>query len=134
MKRFEEIEHTADLAMRAYGRDLKELFANAAYGMFSMMTDLEAIVPTVRREVHLEAPDRETLLIDWLNELLYLWEVEEEVYSRFNIVSLSSTAISAEVGGGEAERVTKFIKAATFHDLEIAESGEGYVATITFGV
>jgi SHS2 domain-containing protein len=102
--------------------------------MFSMITELESVVPTIRREVHLEAPDRETLLVDWLNELLYLWEVEGEVYSRFDIASLSSTELSAEVEGGEAEKVTKFIKAATFHDLEIAETDEGYVATITFDV
>ena len=52
MRRYEEIEHTADLAIKAYGRDMKELFANAAYGMFSAMgIDLEAVRPTLRREM-----------------------------------------------------------------------------------
>ncbi len=134
MKRFEEIEHTADLAMRAYGRDMKELFVNAAYGMFSLMADLEGLTPTVTREVRLEAPDQEALLVDWLNELLYLNEVEEEVYCSFEIHSLSPTEISATVGGDKAGEVTKVIKAATFHDLEITRTEDGYIATITFDV
>ena len=133
-KKYEEIEHTADLAMRAYGRDMRELFANAAYGMFSLMADLEDLTPKRTREVHLEAPDQEALLVDWLNELLYLNEVRGEVYCSFEIHALSPTEISATVGGDEAEGVTKVIKAATFYDLEIVRTEDGYAATITFDV
>ena len=133
-KRFEEIAHTADLAMRAYGRDMKELFANAAYGMFSLMADLSAIAPVIHRRVHLEAPDPEALLVDWLNELLYLHEAEGEVYCNFEIPALSPTELSATVGGEKTEAVTKVIKAATFHDLEITRTEDGYAVTITFDV
>ena len=133
-KRFEEIAHTADLAMRAYGRDMKELFANAAYGMFSLMADLSAITPVVHRRVHLQAPDQEALLVDWLNELLYLHEAEGEVYSSFDIQALSPTELSATVEGDKTEAVTKVIKAATFHDLEITKTEDGYAATITFDI
>ncbi len=133
-KRYEEIEHTADMAMRAYGRDMKELFANAAYGMFSLMADLSSITPAVHRRVHLQAPDQEALLVDWLNELLYLHEAEGEVYCSFDIQALSPTELSATVEGEKTEAVTKVIKAATFHDLEIARTEDGYAATITFDI
>ncbi len=131
---FEELEHTADLALRVYGRDLKELFANAAYGMFYLMADLPALEPTTSHEVHLEAFDCETLLVDWLNELLYLHETEGEIYNRFQLKTLSPTHLTASVAGGEGEARKATIKAATFHDLAIEETEDGYVATIVFDI
>ncbi|MFN3929620.1 MAG: archease, partial [Thermoflexus sp.] len=65
---FEEIPHTADWAIRAYGRSLPELFAHAAIGMYSLLTDLEALGESERREVQVEAASPEGLLVAWLNE------------------------------------------------------------------
>ena len=135
MRRYEEIEHTADLAIRAYGRDMKELFANAAYGMFSAMgIDLEAVRPTLRREMCLEAPDREALLVDWLNELLYLHETEGESYADFDIRALSETELRASIMGTKGDGTKVVIKAATFHDLKVERIDKGYVATIVFDI
>jgi SHS2 domain-containing protein len=131
---FEELEHTADLALKVHGHSLEEIFDNAARGMFSLMADLDDLAPSVSREVHLEAPDRESLLVDWLNELLYLHEVEEEIYSRFEIETLSSTTLSATVWGAKMEASKLTVKAATFHDLEIRETEDGYLTTIVFDV
>jgi SHS2 domain-containing protein len=130
---FEELEHTADLALKVHGHSLEEIFANAARGMFSLMADLDDLALSVSREVHLEAPDRESLLVDWLNELLYLHEVEEEIYSRFEIETLSTT-LSATVWGTKMEASKLTVKAATFHDLEIRETEDGYLTTIVFDV
>lgn len=135
MRRYEEIEHTADLAIRAYGRDSKELFANAAYGMFSAMgIDLEAVKPTLRREMRLEALDREALLVDWLNELLYLHETEGEIYVDFDIHTLSTTELRATMSGAKGNDARMVIKAATFHDLKIERIDKGYVTTIVFDI
>ena len=131
---FEELEHTADLALKVHGHSLEEIFINAARGLFSLMADLENLAPSVSREVHLEAPDRESLLVDWLNELLYLHEVEEEIYTRFDIETLSSTALSATVRGTKTEASKLTIKAATFHNLEIRETDDGYLTTVVFDV
>lgn len=132
-KRFEEIEHTADLAMRAYGRDMKELFAHAAQGMFALMAEpLEE--STREREVSLKATDYEGLLVNWLNELIFLHEVEGETYSQFAIETLTPTKLKAHVTGGPTKRKTKAIKAATFHDLKVVKTGTGYEATIVFDV
>jgi SHS2 domain-containing protein len=132
--RFEEVEHTADLALKVHGHSLKEVFINAACGLFSLMANLENLAPSVSREVHLEAPDRESLLVDWLNELLYLHEVEEEIYTRFEIETLSSTALSATVRGTKTKASKLTVKAATFHDLEIRETEDGYMTTVVFDV
>ena len=133
-KRFEEIDHTADLAIRVYGRDMSELFANAAHGMFALMAEPSVEEPAREREVSLEATDYEGLLVDWLNELIYLHEVEGETYSQFAIKTLSPTELKAQVTGGPTKNKTKAIKAATFHELEVVKTDKGYQATIVFDV
>jgi len=132
--RFEELEHTADLALKVHGHSLKEVFANAACGMFNLMADLEELEPTISREISLESLDYEALLVDWLNELLYLHEVKEEIYARFEIEALSPTALSAIVWGAKMTASKLTVKAATFHDLEIRETEDGYLATVIFDV
>jgi len=69
--RYQEVEHTADRALHVWGRTLPDLFAGAARGMYSLMADLNGLAATERREVQLEAWDQESLLVDWLNELLF---------------------------------------------------------------
>ena len=133
-KRFEEIEHTADLAIRAYGRDVRELFANAAHGMFALMAEPSLEEPAREREVSLEAPDYEGLLVDWLNELIYLHEVEGETYYQFAFETLLPAKLKARVTGGSTKSKTKAIKAATFHELEVIQTNKGYEATIVFDV
>ena len=131
---FEEIEHTADLAIRVYGQDTRELFANAAHGMFALMAEPSVEEPACEREVSLEAIDHESLLVDWLNELIYLHEVESETYCQYAIETVSPTKLKAHVTGGPTRNKTKAIKAATFHDLAIEETANGFVATIVFDV
>jgi SHS2 domain-containing protein len=84
--------------------------------------------------VSLEAMDYESLLVDWLNELIYLHEVERETYSQFAIETLSPEKLKAHVTGGPTKSKTKAIKAATFHDLAIKETANGLVTTIVFDV
>ncbi|MGQ9626625.1 MAG: archease [Anaerolineae bacterium] len=134
LDKFEELEHTADRAIRAYGRTLEELFANAAFGMFSLMVDLEELVPTLSRKLRVEAFDLESLLVNWLNELLYLQEMEGEIYSEFHIIFLSHAELEATISGAKARPRKAKVKAATFYDLAIEKTLEGYVATVVFDV
>ncbi|MGB5934166.1 MAG: bifunctional riboflavin kinase/FAD synthetase [Anaerolineae bacterium] len=133
-RRYEEVEHTADAAIRAFGRDLPELFANAAYGMFDLLADMGELGPTIEREVSLEASDLEALLVDWLGELLYLREAHDEVYKEFELSTLSPTELRAVVKGGKRFVPRMGIKAVTYHDLKIEKMEEGYAASIVFDV
>jgi SHS2 domain-containing protein len=76
MKRFELIEHTADIGLVAYGRSLAEAFANAAYGLFAIIAELKNVRESEYRQVEIREEDSETLLFEWLNHLLYLFDVE----------------------------------------------------------
>jgi SHS2 domain-containing protein len=132
--RYEQLEHTADLALRVYGQDLCEVFANAAYAMFSQLADIEHIQHKLQRQVSVEGTDYESLLVNWLNELLYLHETEDEVYSAFDIEQLSPQRLQATVHGGPSREVFAIIKAATYHDLAISQTADGYTASVVFDV
>ncbi len=134
MPRYEQLEHTADLALRIYGQDLSELFANAAYAMFCQLADLEHIGLSMQRHVRVEGTDYESLLVNWLNELIYLHETRGEVYSSFDIHELSPQGLQATVSGERSEDIHTIIKAATFHDLAIHGTDSGYEATIVLDV
>lgn len=134
---FEEIEHTADVGLRVRGKDLADLFVNAARGMWTLIVpDIDEVEPVVTRRIELEAVDLEVLLVDWLSELLFLHETEYEAYSRFAVHEISPTHLQAEVRGGpvNGHPLRKHIKAVTFNDLSIEETAEGWSAMVVFDV
>ena len=135
-RRFEEIEHTADLAIRAYGRDLAELFQNAAHGMFSLLADTEGLTTDQVRTIEAVADDREGLLVGWLGKLLLLYEMELLVFVDFRVEAISEQSLRARVCGTQLEagdeRLTGAIKAATYHGLEVMQTDEGFCAEVVF--
>jgi len=133
-KRFEELEHTADIALRVWGRDLAELFANAAYGMACQMANGEGGGLAVVHPIDLEAYDAETLLVTWLGELLYLGERDDCVFADFDMLEVTPTHLRAVARGGTVREHLLHIKAVTFNDLEIVRTNGGYEATIVFDV
>lgn len=133
-KAIEELEHTADLSIRVRGRDLAELFVNAARGMFGLMSDLDAVEHSVQQQIQLHEMDAETLLVAWLSELLWFNEENGVTFARFELQSLTNSDLQATAWGGPAPSQWKNIKAVTFHDLAIIETNDGYEVTIVFDV
>ena len=130
---WEEIEHTADWALRVRGEDLRALFENAARGMAWLAGgEPPPGGEPVRKTVHLDAPDYETLLVDWLTELLYWMEDEHTVLTGIGVERVASLALAAEVRGIPGAKFSKHIKAATYHGLDIRQSEGGWEATIVF--
>ncbi|MGD8210445.1 MAG: archease [Desulfobacterales bacterium] len=132
---FDEIDHTADRALRIYGSNLEDLFLNAARGMNSLMV-AAPISGSERLEkfVMLEAMDTESLLVDWLSELAYWAEIEMLIFLKFKIESISSTHIRAYLYGTRVKKLKKHIKAVTYHNLDIVRTNEGMTATVVFDV
>jgi SHS2 domain-containing protein len=123
MKRIELIEHTADTGLIAYGKSISEAFANAAYGMFSIMTDLETVRDIESRRVEVTADDVDGLLFEWLNSLLYYFDVEGLLFKRFSIVEFSDNRLIADCYGEkfdkERQTIKIGVKSATYHTLEV---------------
>jgi SHS2 domain-containing protein len=133
----EEIEHTADWAIRVRARELPGVFIGAARGMFGLLTDLSQVAAGRRFEIDLQAIDVETLLIDWLNELLYLGEREGLVFCDFDVHDLAvsdGARLRAQVGGSRPGELLKTIKAATFSGLAIQRDEEGFQVDLVFDV
>ena len=137
VKRFDIIEHTADIGVVAYGAELKEAFANAAYAMFTIIADLERAEERVCQEIELQAEDKESLLVKWLNELLYLFDTQGIIFSRFEILELNENYLKAK-GYGELLEPRRHslktgIKAATYHMLKI-EKDDGCKVQVIFDI
>ena len=134
-KPFEEIEHTADHALKVYGSDLAELLVNAASGMNRLLAaEQDSTMGPKEKLVELEAVDAESLLVEWLSELAYWAEAESLLFHEFDLHSISSTRIKATLRGKRIDRLEKHIKAVTYHNLEIVRTADGLTATVVFDV
>jgi SHS2 domain-containing protein len=138
MKRYEQFPHTADVGVRVFGKDLKELFENAAFAMFDIIADLEGMSGDTVEEFDLRASDDEELLVAWLDELLYNFYTKQLIFFKFRVDELGggklrATAFGRPVGANR-NRLKTEVKAATYHDLEIRKSAGGYSVEIILDV
>ena len=138
MKRYEQFPHTADIGIRVFGKDLKELFQNAAFGMFDLVADLDGIKNSIEEVVEADGDTAEELLVAWLDELLYRFYTKEIIFAKFQIEKLSENNIKAKVFGrpvsANRNRLKTEIKAVTYSDLKINTTDGGYKVEIIFDV
>lgn len=131
--RYEFLHHIADAKFRAFGSTMEEAFENAALAMFNVMIDTSGYEPEQVRDFELTAPDTRRLLVDWLSELLYLFEVDEILFCEFKIQSIKAAGDGFTLRGhasGVPIDTSKHIfdtqvKAVTFHELEVQQDREG---------
>lgn len=123
MKRFEFIEHTADIGFRAYGSTLAEAYANAGYALFSIITDPRVVREVESRRLHLQEDNPEALLFEWLNSLIYLFDTETILFKRFEIDHFEDGKLSATCYGEKYDpsrhQLKIEVKSATYHMLEV---------------
>jgi len=137
MVKFEIIDHTADVGIVAHGGSVEEVFVNAAYGMFSLIAEIDEVAEVNRHEIVAEAPDQEELLVTWLNELLYLFDADNLIFRRFEITNLGQEKLRAVAYGEKVDpsrhKLKTEVKAATYHLLKL-EKDNGFRARIIFDV
>lgn len=135
---FEVIEHTADIGIRSFGRTEADVFQNAALGMFSLIARLGQVSEALCFKISVDAEDRETLLVEWLNELLYLYDSQDVLLERFEIDRLDETALEGKAYGEKIDRqrheLVTDIKAATYHMLRVNRTQDGWTAEVIFDV
>jgi SHS2 domain-containing protein len=136
-KDFEVIDHTADVGIVAYGADLKQAFANAAKGLFSLITELDDVKEALHRDAEMTATDEESLLVEWLNELIYRFDTEGIIFKRFDIIELDNTHLKARGYGEKIDkskhRLKVGVKAATYHMLKV-EKNDGCRVQVLFDI
>lgn len=130
---YREVSHTADWELEVWAPDLESLLEYAARGMFNL-THLELVPqPRLTREFEIRFNEPETLLIDFLSELIFFSESEKIAFDDFDL-SIQGNLLHALLSGSRIKSLSKEIKAATYHNLEILESENGLVANIVFDV
>lgn len=133
---YEVFDHTADVGIHAYGKTLSELFIHMAQGMESLLVPPEQVRVAVSREIVVEGHDTLSLLIAWLNELIFLFDTEYLLFRDFEHFALGETSLSAHASGevydNARHELSCAIKAATWHEAAIMDTAEGYIARIIF--
>jgi SHS2 domain-containing protein len=134
MKRFEILDHTADIGIVVYGEDLKALFENAGEAFFHLITDLRMVRRRIERQVSIGGESLDRLMVDWLSELLYLHEVENLLFKGFEVDSVGQEGLKATVKGEpfqEGVHVIKTeVKAVTYHQIEVRQEKRGWRAQV----
>jgi len=130
MKRFEFFEHTADIGVIAYGKTLKQAFANTAYGMFSILVDnLDKVNTQKTVTIEVSGSDLQEILVAFLSELLYNHTVGNLILRKFSIKEIGDTFLKARASGEmydpNRHKLVHEIKTVTYHQLKIEEK-EGY--------
>lgn len=130
----ETFEHTADLGLRVRAPDLDTLFAEAAEALFAaIVEDLSAVQFQQQRDVQLTGDDHTYLLFDWLNELLYLFEIERLVFGRFK-VQVTDKGLTGTAWGEPFDPARHQpgheVKAITYHALRVEPAAEGWLAEV----
>ena len=135
---YESFETTADVGITAWGETLEDLFANAARGMFTLMVDSETVRSTGILPIEAQGSDLPSLLVAWLNELLYRCEAEEWAPSDVRVTAVRDGRASGELVGEPAEtgrhRFKGVVKAATYHLLECRRDNDRWQARVVFDV
>jgi SHS2 domain-containing protein len=137
-KAFEIIDHTADVGIIAYGADIKELFSNAALALFSLITEPESVEEKLHLDLEVGSEAKDSLLIEWLNELIYLFDVKHILLNRFDIESLTHNELKATCYGEDFDplkhKIKIGVKAATYHMLKLDETGDGCKAQVILDI
>ena len=137
-KKYEFINHTADVGIKVWGESLESLFENAAYSMFDILTELDKVKVKESLGVEIEGKRTDELLADWLRNLLYKFNGEGYLLREFNIEEISKKGLKAKVRGEKLNlsrhTLKTEIKAVTYHGLEVKKTGQGWEAQVIFDV
>lgn len=128
------LEHTADLKIQAQGKDLSEVFAEILKGMFeNCQPEFDESSSLVKRRVQVKAENLESLLVNFLSEVVYLSDANNEAYFSADL-AIEDNEVKGEIQGKKIKRFQTEIKAVTWHDLEIKKVGDRWQAIVLFDV
>jgi SHS2 domain-containing protein len=131
---FEVLEHTADIGFRARGRTLAGLFESAAEALVCLALELDDVSPRESYALAAEGEDLESLLVNWLSEVLYWLDGKRVALRRFQVTEIASSRVAAE-GFGEPldparHRAKLMVKGVTYHQLRIEPDEQGWWADV----
>ena len=123
-KQYKILEHPADVKVQSFGKTKEELFLNAMIGMVAVLR------PKIKNQkskckIRVKSVDLNALLVDFLNEVLYLVQTNKEIYNNIKFIKFEDKKLEAELTGSKIESFSEDIKAVTYHGLEIKKNKKG---------
>lgn len=138
MKNYELIPHTADIGIRVRGKNLAELFQDAASALFDVMTNSTKIKPLLNEPITVEADNLEELMNYWLSHLLQQFAIHNRLFSQFQVTNIDKNSLQALVSGEDYDQnrheIHNEIKAVTFHNLTVKQIDNEWLAEVIFDV
>ena len=127
---------TSDVYFECYGKDLKEIFENAALAMFEVICKINQVRPKNKLIVKIKGKNAKELLFNWLQELIAQVDVEEMFFSKFNITKISETELTSEICGEEIskEKGNTVVKAVTNYKFSLEKNNKGFTATVSLDI
>jgi SHS2 domain-containing protein len=138
MKKYELIDHTADIGIIAYGNTKEEAFEVAAEAMFDLICPLDKVEEKERFDIEVDAEDLESLLVTWLNELLYVFDVKRLIFKKFNVTLIGNNQLISHCFGEKFDpkkhEIVREIKAVTYNLLKIENKDNQWMIQVVFDI
>jgi len=137
-EKYRLIDHTADFGLHVFGSDARELFANAAWALFDVITEIDELNGADSCNITVSGDDWADLMVNWLREILYLWNGRELLVKSAEILSLTENRLSANVNFDtfvpDRHLIKTEIKAVTYHQIYVKGGPSGWEAGIIFDI
>ena len=137
-KKYRITKRQSELAVRVVGNSQADLFANSAFALFDVMTDVDKIEIKDRLPLEVEGADRDDLMVNWMRELLYLYQGSGYLLKEFQISEVKDTVVKAEVCGEKIDpdrhEIKQEVAAVAYHQSRMAKTGNQWTAQLIFEV
>lgn len=136
LKRYRILARSSDLAIKVFGKSQEELFANSAFALFDLMTDVDKIEAQDRLPLEVEGVDRDDLMVNWMRELLYLYQGSGYLLKEFKVLEAKETYVRGEVSGEKYDpdrhEIQREFRSVVFHQSRMEKTGDQWTAQVIF--
>jgi len=127
---------TSDVMFEAYGKDLKELFENAALALLSVICKIDKVKPKEKEEFQIKGNNAEELMTNWLQGIIAIVDTEQKFFSKVEIEKIDETCVRAKLSGEpiKPELGETVVKAVTYYKYKLEKTGKGYKVTVCLDI
>ncbi len=137
-KKYRVMTRQSALAVKVIGNSQADLFANSAFALFDVMTDIEKIEIKEHLPLEVEGADRDDLMVNWMRELLYLYQGSGYLLREFQVREVKDTLVKADVCGEKIDpdrhEIKKEVAAVAYHQSRMEKTGNQWTAQLVFEV
>ncbi len=137
-KKYRLMTRQSELAVKVVGNSQADLFANSGFALFDVMTNVEKIEIKERLPLEVEGVDRDDLMVNWMRELLYLYQGSGYLLREFQVREVKDTLVKADVCGEKIDpdrhEIKKEVSAVAYHQSRMEKTGNQWTAQLVFEV